>query len=153
MMKTINQIVKYVGYIAISLSIGWFSNISGNENDFVLSISNELIPLLVTVLVFYVTVLSLILKELSEYNCDKSGDYSNIIRSMKRDLGIEVALIVVAFMCYTIRGALMDVVSVEWNYYITIFSNSVTVFTFLYFILLILDSLSGLLDIVGAPKK
>ena len=47
----------------------------------------------------------------------------------------------------------MDVDSVEWNYYITIFSNSVTVFTFLYFILLILDSLSGLLDIVGAPKK
>lgn len=54
-MNRVNQIFRYIGYFSLSLLIGWFSNYSGDKTDFILQISHNIIPLLVTILAFYVT--------------------------------------------------------------------------------------------------
>lgn len=49
-MNRVNHFFRYIGYISLSLLIGWFSNYSGDETDFILQISHNIIPLLVTIL-------------------------------------------------------------------------------------------------------
>lgn len=72
---------------------------------------------------------------------------------MKKDLIIEMLLIFVAFLCYIVRGAISSVISTECMQWITILSNSVTVFTFIYFLLLIFDSIVGLWDLIEENNK
>ncbi len=152
-MNRINHIFRYIGYISLSLLIGWGSNYSGDETDFVLQISHSIIPLLVTILAFYVTILALILKELAVFKNQKGGNIGNVLHSMKKDLIIEMSFILVAFLCYTVRGAISNVISVECMRWITILSNSVTVFTFIYFLLLIFDSVVGLWNLIEENNK
>ncbi len=152
-MNTINNIFKYFGYIAISIGIGWFSTLSGDKNDFVLQISTEIIPLLVTILAFYVTILALILKELVDFKNQQGCSIKEVLHSMKVDLIIEILLIAFAFLCQTTRGALMEIVSPVWKDIITIGANSATVFSFIYFLLLIVDSILGLWNLIEANNQ
>lgn len=150
MMNRINRIFRY---ISLSLLIGWFSNYSGEETDFILQISHNIIPVLVTILAFYVTILALILKELVVFKNQKGGNIGSVLHSMKKDLIIEMSLILVAFLCYTVRGAISSVISTMGMQCITILSNSVTVFTFIYFLLLIFDSIVGLWNLIEENNK
>lgn len=152
-MNRINQFFRYIGYISFSLLIGWFSNYSGDEKDFILHISYNIIPLLVTILAFYVTILALILKELAEFKKKKGGNIEDVLHSMKKDLILEMLLIIVAFLCYTIRGAVSNLISEEHIQWITVLSNSITVFSFIYFLLLIFDSITGLWDLIEENNK
>lgn len=152
-MNRLNQIFRYIGYISLSLLIGWFSNYSGDETDFILQISHEIIPLLVTILAFYVTILALILKELTDFKNQKGGNIKSVLHSMKIDLVIEMSLILVAFLCYTVRGAISSIISTECVKWVTILSNSVTVFSFIYFLLLIYDSIVGLWSLIEENNK
>lgn len=152
-MEWINNIFRYLGYVALSLGLGWFSNLSGNDDDFILMISSNLIPLLITILAFYVTILGLILRELIEYKHKTNKDIKGVLKSMRRDVNIEISIICIAFLCYVVRGALSSIVSDEWLTYITIVSNAVTVFSFVYFLMLIYDSVMGLWDLIEANNK
>lgn len=149
-MEWVNNAFRYLGYIALSLGLGWFSNMSGNDYDFILKISSSLIPLLITILAFYVTILGLILKELIEYKKKTNKGIKRVLKSMRRDIVIEISIICVAFVCSVVRGALTTVVSEEWIGYVTIASNAITVFSFVYFLLLIYDSVMGLWDQIEA---
>lgn len=152
-MNKINSFFKYIGYVSFSLFIGWLSNLSGDENDFILEISSNIIPLLVTILAFYVTILALILKELVCFKNKKGASINGVLKSMKRDLIIEIVLIAFAFFCYILRGALSDIITTNWQTYITIISNSVTLFTFMYFLLLISDSILGLWNLIEENNR
>lgn len=152
-MDRINNIFRYIGYVTLSLGLGWFSNLSGNDDDFVLQISSNLIPLLITILAFYVTILGLILKELIEYKEKNQKNIEGVLKSMKRDVNIEIMIICFAFICYMTRGALTSVIAEEWLKYITIISNGVTIFSFVYFLLLIYDSVMGLWDLIEVNNK
>ena len=152
-MDRINNIFRYIGYVTLSFGLGWFSNISGNDNDFVLQVSSNLIPLLITILAFYVTILGLILKELIEYKEKTKKNIEGVLKSMKRDVNIEIMIICLAFICYMTRGALTSVIAEEWLKYITIISNGVTIFSFVYFLLLIYDSVMGLWDLIEVYNK
>lgn len=147
-MDKINNIFRYLGYITLSVILGCVSNLSGNEEDFILKVSSNLIPLLITILAFYVTILGLILKELAEYKEKTGKDIKCVLKSMRRDINIEITIICFAFICYVIRGAVMSYVSDDWSKYITIGSNTITVFAFVYFLLLIYDSVMGLWDLI-----
>lgn len=152
-MEWINNLFRYLGYAALSLGLGWFSNLSGNDDDFILKISSNLIPILITILAFYVTILGLILKELASYKEKTGKEIKTVLNSMRRDISIEISLICIAFVCYVVRGAFGSFVSDEWSKYITIGSNAVTVFSFVYFLLLIYDSVMGLWDMIEANDK
>lgn len=152
-MEWINNLFRYLGYTALSLGLGWFSNLSGNDDDFILKISSNLIPILITILAFYVTILGLILKELASYKEKTGKEIKTVLKSMRRDISIEISIICIAFVCYVVRGAIGSFVSDEWSKYITIGSNAVTVFSFVYFLLLIYDSVMGLWDMIEANDK
>ena len=152
-MEWINNLFRYLGYVSLSLGLGWFSNLSGNDDDFILKISSNLIPILITILAFYVTILGLILKELASYKEKTGKEIKTVLKSMRRDINIEISLICIAFVCYVVRGAIGSFVSDEWSKYITIGSNAVTVFSFVYFLLLIYDSVMGLWDMIEANDK
>lgn len=152
-MEWINNLFRYLGYTALSLGLGWFSNLSGNDDDFILKISSNLIPILITILAFYVTILGLILKELASYKEKTGKEIKTVLKSMRRDISIEISIICIAFVCYVVRGAVGSFVSDEWSKYITIGSNAVTVFSFVYFLLLIYDSVMGLWDMIEANDK
>lgn len=151
-MKRINAIFRYLGYASLSFGLGWISNLSGDKEDFVLKISSNLIPLLITILAFYVTVMGLIIKELVEYKEKTNRDIKGVLKSMKRDINIELLIVCFAFVCYIVRGALSSI-SDEWMKYITICSNAITVFSFVYFLLLIYDSVMGLWDLIEENNK
>ena len=142
-----------MGYATLSFGLGWLSNLSGDKNDFVLTISSNLITLLITILAFYVTILGLILKELVVYKEKAKKDINGVVKSMKRDVNIEIFIICFAFLFYIIRGSLMLIVTPDYIKYITICSNAVTVFSFVYFLLLIYDSVIGLWDLIDANNK
>lgn len=152
-MEWINNLFRYLGYAALSLGLGWFSNLSGNDKDFILKISSNLIPILITILAFYVTILGLILKELASYKEKTGKEIKTVLKSMRRDISIEISLICIAFVCYVVRGATGSFVPDEWSKYITIGSNAVTVFSFVYFLLLIYDSVMGFWDMIEANDK
>lgn len=152
-MDKINNIFRYLGYITLSIGLGWFSNLSGDKYDFILKISSNLIPLLITILACYVTILGLIIKELIEYKEKTGKDITIVLKSMRRDINIEILIICIAFISYVIRGALMDSVLEDWLKYITIGSNAITVFAFVYFILLIYDSVMGFWSLIEANNK
>jgi uncharacterized Tic20 family protein len=72
---------------------------------------------------------------------------------MRRDVNIEISIVCFAFISYVIRGALISVVVDEWMKYVTIVSNAITVFSFVYFLLLIYDSVMGLWDLIEVNNK
>ena len=152
-MEWINNLFRYLGYLALSLVLGWFSNLSGDDNDFILKISSNLIPLLITILAFYVTILGLILKELACYKEKTGKEITKVLKSMRRDINIEISIICLAFVCYAVRGAVTDFVTIEKLKLLTIASNAVTVFSFIYFLLLIYDSVMGLWDLIEANNE
>jgi len=152
-MDRINAMFRYIGYAALSICLGWFSNLSGDDNDFVLAISSNLIPLLITILAFYVTILGLILKELMKYRENTNKDIRDVLKSMRRDVNVEISIVCFAFVTHVIRGSLISVIAGELMKYITIASNAITVFSFVYFLLLIYDSVMGLWDLIEANNK
>lgn len=152
-MDWINSLFRYLGYLALSLGLGWFSNLSGDANDFILKISSNLIPLLITILAFYVTILGLIIKELTCYKEKTGKEITKVLKSMRRDIIIEISIICLAFACYAVRGAVTDFVEMEILKLLTIASNAITVFSFIYFLLLIYDSVMGLWDLIEANNE
>ena len=152
-MDRISNFFKYFGFISLSLLLGWFSHRSGDDNDFVLKVSSGLIPLLITIIAFYLTVLGLIIKELVAFNGKTSKDITNVIKSMRRDVNVEICIVCVAFLCYLVRGALTSIVTDKVMDYITILSNAITVFAFFYFLWLIYDSVMGLWDLIEANNS
>ena len=124
-----------------------------DEHDFLLKVSSGLIPLLITIIAFYMTILGLIIKELIGYNEKTNKDISGVIKSMRRDVNIEICIVCVAFLCYLVRGALTSIVSEKMLDYMTILSNAITVFAFFYFLWLIYDSVMGLWDMIDANNK
>lgn len=152
-MDWINNLFRYLGYLALSLGLGWFSNLSGDANDFILKISSNLIPLLITILAFYVTILGLIIKELTCYKEKTGKEITKVLKSMRRDIIIEISIICLAFACYAVRGAVTDFVKMEILKLLTIASNAITVFSFIYFLLLIYDSVMGLWDLIEANNE
>jgi len=152
-MDKISAFFKYIGYIVVSLLLGWLSHKSGDENDFVLKVSSSLIPLLITIIAFYMTIMGLIIKELIAFKERTESDISDVVKSMRRDMNVEICIVCVAFLCYLIRGAVSSFVTPKVLDCITILSNAITVFSFFYFLWLIYDSVMGLWDLIEANNK
>ena len=149
-MKKLNAFFRYIGYATISVFIGYVSYLGGQKYDYLFKISGNLVPILISLLVFYVTIFGSILKELICYKNRTNADTSDVLKNIKLEIIIEMILIIFSLLCFIIRGALAPNTI---KLFIAIVSNSITVFSIIYFLLAIYDSILGLWDLIEANNK
>ena len=152
-METINSLFRYIGYIVVSLALGWLSTLGGLEKDFLFNLKNSVIPVLLTLLVLFTTISNLLIKEVSLYNKDKEIDITPVVNSFKRNTIIEIIIICVLFMTFVSTGVFSMLQNECVKYYFRVYSNTLTVFAFMYFFLFIYDSQSALYAMLKENNK
>lgn len=152
-METINSLFRYIGYIVVSLALGWLSTLGGLEKDFLFNLKNSVIPVLLTLLVLFTTISNLLIKEVSLYNKDKEIDITPVVNSFKRNTIIEIIIICVLFMTFVSAGVFSMLQNECVKYYFRVYSNTLTVFAFMYFLLVIYDSQSALYAMLKENNK
>lgn len=145
----LNNIFRYIGYVTVSMGLGSVSFLGGKENDYLLKISWNLIPALISLLVFYVTIFGLILKELVIYKGTTGKDISKVLKSIKIQILIEIGIIFVALFSFIVRASCATLTSDLLIVFIATISNSITVFAIIYFLLVIYDSIAGLWELLS----
>ena len=145
----LNNIFRYIVYVTVSMSLGYVSFLGGKENDYLLKISWNLIPALISLLVFYVTIFGLILKELVIYKGTTGKDISKVLKSIKIQILIEIGIIFVALFSFIVRASCATLTSDLLMVFIATISNSITVFAIIYFLLAIYDSIAGLWELLS----
>lgn len=152
-MEVINSLFRYVGYVVVSVLLGWLSTLGGIEKDFLFNLKNSVIPVLLTLLVLFTTISNLLIKEVSLYNKGKEIDITPVVNSFKRNTIIEIIIISVLFLTFIVTGIFYSV-HVEWvEYCFRVFSNSLTAFAFIYFLIVIYDSQSALYTMLKENNK
>lgn len=149
----LNTLFRYIGYATVSVSIGYVSYLGGQEYDYLFKISGNLVPILISLLVFYVTIFGSILKELICYKNRTNTDTSDVLKNIKLEIIIEMILIIFSLLCFIVRGACETLASNTIKPFIAVVSNSITVFSIIYFLLAIYDSILGLWDLIEANNK
>lgn len=141
-MKTINLILKYIGYVCISLFLGWCS--TKGELDFIQHIQGSILAILLTLTVLNTTLTNLLINEILKFrnstNC--ITDISQVLDAMKRNAIIEILLIAVSLVFIIFGGCVFNM----WPYTKnigTVLINGLLVFDIGYFMLIIIDDVEG----------
>lgn len=152
-MEVINSLFRYVGYVVVSVLLGWLSTLGGIEKDFLFNLKNSVIPVLLTLLVLFTTISNLLIKEVSLYNKGKEIDITPVVNSFKRNTIIEIIIISVLFLTFIVTGVFYRVQVKCVEYCFRVFSNSLTAFAFMYFLIVIYDSQSALYTMLKENNK
>lgn len=152
-MEVINSLFRYVGYVVVSVLLGWLSTLGGIEKDFLFNLKNSVIPVLLTLLVLFTTISNLLIKEVSLYNKGKEIDITPVVNSFKRNTIIEIIIISVLFLTFIVTGVFYSVQVECVEYCFRVFSNSLTAFAFIYFLIVIYDSQSALYTMLKENNK
>lgn len=152
-MEVINSLFRYVGYVVVSVLLGWLSTLGGIEKDFLFNLRNSVIPVLLTLLVLFSTISNLLIKEVSLYNKGKEIDITPVVNSFKRNTIIEIIIISVLFLTFIVTGVFYRVQVKCVEYCFRVFSNSLTAFAFIYFLIVIYDSQSALYTMLKENNK
>lgn len=146
-MKKVYQCFKYIGYATCSILLGWLSNLGGEEKDYILKVSTTFIPLLLTLIALTTTLTGLILNELYKFKSRFNQDISQVVKELKRNVIIQIGIVTVAFIFFACKEAII-IYFPCFITYATIAQNSVVVFAFMYFVLVIADAAMGLYDLI-----
>lgn len=139
-MKLIERIIRYIGYIAIVLSLGWASDMS--EKDFIEKITPSIIPILLTLTVLNTTLTNLLINELLKFKEKYNYRIDEVISELKRNAIIELGLITFTFVVLIIEGVLCNII--PWVIpYKGVFINGLVIFDILYFVYVIYDNIEG----------
>ena len=147
-MKTVENIFRYCGYLAISLVLGWISN-KGGENDFIEKISSSIIPILLTLTVLHTTLTNLLLNELLKYKSKHTAEIEEVVNALKRSAVIELVLIGITFVVLISNGFISQILP-TFDLYREVVVNSLIVFDILYFMLVIYDNIDGWYKLIKA---
>ena len=147
-MKTVENIFRYCGYLAISLVLGWISN-KGGENDFIENISSSIIPILLTLTVLHTTLTNLLLNELLKYKSKHTAEIEEVVNALKRSAVIELFLIGITFVVLISNGFISQILP-TFDLYREVIVNSLIVFDILYFMLVIYDNIDGWYKLIKA---
>lgn len=146
-MKKVYQCFKYIGYATCSILIGWLSSLGGEQKDYVLKVSTTFIPVLLTLIALTTTLTGLILNELYKFKSKFNQNISHVVDGLKRNVIIQIGIVVFAFVFFACKEAIM-IYCPCFNEYANIAQNSVVVFAFMYFVLVIADTAMGLYDLI-----
>ena len=145
-----DRVFKYLGYIALSLLIGWLSTL-GTE-DYIGSLSHSIVQVLIALLALYSTVSSLLISRLLAFKeINQKSDINPVIESMKRNVLIEAILILCTLLTIVISNILLEI---RWpcECIISIVRNAVVTFSLMYFVIVVYDSSMGLFDLLQFTK-
>lgn len=147
-----NRIFRYIGYAAVSIFVGWISS-RYPEIDYIGKIETSIVPILLSLIVLYTTLSSMLIKEVLKYGQNNSDiDISPTIKALKRNVVVELSILGVTFITLSSKGFFINQFA-DYANLVYIFTNSLISFSILYFILVIYDSFSGLFDILIANSK
>ena len=145
-MNTINAIFRYIGYATISIILGWISYLG--EDDFISRIGATVLTVMLALLSLYVALSGQLITQLVDlHKQEKRFIIDGTIDAMKRNVVIEIVLIVLSLVLLTIKSFVI-VRFVSFSAFFSVGANSLVVFTILYFILVIYDSFTGLFKLV-----
>lgn len=142
------KLYNFVGYstcIIMSILLGWVSTLGGEVNDYVQKLSNNVIPLLLTLLVLYSTLTIHLINELRKLENDK--DLSSVVNALKSNIVTEIIIVLILFFVLVLKSFLLSYFENSVNL-IQIATNSAVVFAFLFYIWVIIDVTMGLYDLV-----
>ncbi len=142
------KLYNFVGYstcIIMSILLGWVSTLGGEVNDYVQKLSNNVIPLLLTLLVLYSTLTIHLINELRKLENDK--DLSSVVHALKSNIVTEIIIVLILFFVLVLKSFLLSYFESSVNL-IQIATNSAVVFAFLFYIWVIIDVTMGLYDLV-----
>lgn len=146
-MKKVYQCFKYIGYATCSFLFGWLSSLGGEEKDYILKVSATFIPVLLTLIALTTTLTGLLLNELYKFKSKFNQDINNVVDELKRNVIIQVSIVAVAFIFLTSKEAIV-IYYANFSECATIIQNSIVVFAFMYFMLVIVDAAMGLYDLI-----
>lgn len=149
-MKVVYLIFRYIGYITCSVCLGWLSSLGGEEKDYIVKISMTFIPVLLTLIALTTTLTGLLLNELYKFKSklnDQNVDINNVVDGLKRNVIIQIAIVVIIFIFLCIKESII-IYNPALKDYIAIIQNSIIVFAFIYFVLVITDTAMGLYDLI-----
>lgn len=147
-----NSIFKYIGYVAVSVFVGWISS-RYPEIDYIGKIETSIVPILLSLIVLYTTLSSMLIKEVLKYSQNNADtDISPTIKALKRNVVVELSILGLLYVTLSCKGFFIDIFA-DYANLVDVFTNSLISFSILYFILVIYDSFSGLFDILIANSK
>lgn len=149
-MNTIETICRYIGYLTISILLGWASDVS--NNDFIEKITNSIIPILLTLTVLHTTLTNLLLNELLKYKASQPAQIDAVVDELKRSAVIELGLIVFTLVVLTIESIVTQWIPII-SQYKGMLINALVAFDILYFVLVIYDNINGWYKLIKENAK
>lgn len=151
-----NATFRYIGYSIVSLLVGWLSSISG-ENDILRAISNNLFPLLISIIILYITLSNLVYNQIALIKFKLNENISSGIAALKRNIKIMFSILAIDFISF------LSLNIIPANFYIqikTCFSlfdkqiaiNTLTFFSVFYFLYIIYDSSMAFYNLIKFNK-
>lgn len=146
-----DNLFKYFGYAFISLLLGFISTLG--ISDYLQTIKPSIIPVLLTLTVLHTTLTGALLNELIKYSKEHTNaKISSVIESMKRSAIIEISIISATFLIFIIKDPLINYITCITKP-ATIIENSIIVFAFMYFILVLQDTIRGWYKLMSENNK
>ncbi len=144
------NVFRYIGYFTVSLFLGWMSTLG--KNDFIQSIEQSIVPILLALLTLSTTLSAQLINEIRRFKVTNPNvEIRNTIDAMKRNLVVELGVIAITFLVLVLKDWLELYLCSELS---QIISNTVVVFSVLYYCIVIYDSSLGLYDLMrGVDKK
>ena len=100
-----NTTLRYIGYSAVSLLLGWLSSMGG-ESDVLHTISDNLFQFLITILVLYITLSNLVYGQLVLIKTKLKQEISTGIIALKRNIKVMFSIIGADFIIFVILNTL-----------------------------------------------
>lgn len=151
-----NSAFRYIGYVAISLLFGFLSSIG--EGDLLYAISANLFPLLITIIVLYVTLSNLVYNQISAIRAKYGSDISSGIDALKRNIKCMFAIIGFDFLLFIAFDIMPSSLWSECRELFFLFDKTVaidaiTFFSIFYFLYIIYDSAMAFFNLLSFQKK
>lgn len=151
-MEVVNRIFKYIGYVAVSVIFGWLSTFGGHEKDYLAKVASTIIPVLLTLTALTTTLTGLLLNELYKFKAQFKIEINETVDQLKRNVQIQIVLITITFAFLCCKEMLFNYLP-NISESVQIAQNSLVVFCFLYFVLVIYDVASGLYALINKNNE
>lgn len=138
------RMLRYLGYIVLSLLMALLSFCAGEERDFLFMLSKNLVPVLITIVVLYTTLSNMILSQLSQYKELTGAKVEVGVKALKRNVKFMFGILTCGFFMLLVANIIFtrfeDVYIQDGT---RIMVDMITFFSLFYFLYVIYDSTLG----------